>query len=441
MGADGTRRTSYYISGTDWGYVFNNTMYVDPTIAAAGDTGTQGNLLYVQLRELFLNEKGVQNLSTNDVIGGLVKIFGFGKKINEISSMAGRLGKPIFDIKLPKQMSDFLKIKNGQSLMANLDIKIGALQSYNKYTPVTEALSIAPALSLQGQFTLWQVILDNCNPPLNEVFCDMDWEENDEIPKFVLYKRIKPFCLKNTKYSGPLAKLRSYFENVKTHTIEPVSVISINLGNNWRDKINYVQIRFETQDLRFLDNEIKKNLEQFDPVAFEREGFRPLIETTRQLPIIPQEGNDVKKVIPTPEFAKGWVNLLSEWYFDTHRMLNGTINLVGSVDYISVGNNIKFDLDLVSTSDNLNLADSNNKKLYILAHIESVSHSFTIDQSSGARSYTTSVQFTRGSVIDENNVFADYALDAKIDDSWINNKSQNHITTTRVISPDYSSKK
>jgi hypothetical protein len=93
---------------------------------------------------------------------------------------------------------------------------------------------------------------------------------------------------------------------------------------------------------------------------------------------------------------------MREWYFDTHRLLNGTLTLVGTSEYIAVGNNIRFSAGLISPSPNINKA-SNNAKVnqYILAHVENVSHNFTVGDD-GARLYTTTIQFVRGITVNQN---------------------------------------
>ena len=50
-------------------------------------------------------------------------------------------------------------------------------------------------------------------------------------------------------------------------------------------------------------------------------------------------------------------------------------------------------------------------KFFILGHVENISHSFTVSPD-GARSYTTTVQFVRGIVVNDQNVaYGDGTLD------------------------------
>ena len=76
----------------------------------------------------------------------------------------------------------------------------------------------------------------------------------------------------------------------------------------------------------------------------------------------------------------GWAMALKTWYFDTHKMLNGTVTLTGIDGYIAVGDNVKLDADVLNPSHNFNgKAVKSKEKTYLLAHVESVSNSFSIN--------------------------------------------------------------
>jgi len=402
----GARRSLYYVSGVDWGCVFNTNIYIDPAIPASGDPSTQGNILFVALRKLFEDKNNhMQYISTDDVITGLKDICGVNlTDINKGAQSVGKLGKSVYEFKFPQGLKNYLGLSSDK-IMSNINLKSGSLQKLqNKYEPVVEAVSVPSVLTLQGQFSLWQVMMENSNPSLNEMFCEIDWDdEMSDAPNFILYKRIKPFSFKEGKKSNTISSnIRSYFQLVKRHEIHNINVVSINAGTNSRDKFNYAQIRFDTQQLQALDNIIRRGLETFDEVAFQREGFKAFIESTKQLPIVPKKDKNIthKEIGVTKEVAAGWVGLLREWYFDTHRMLNGTINMVGVSEYMAVGNNIQFDLSLINPTLNMTETTLKGKnKYYVLAHIESISHKFSIE-GDGARSYMTNIQFSRGVIIE-----------------------------------------
>jgi hypothetical protein len=250
---------------------------------------------------------------------------------------------------------------------------------------------------------VWQILLENSNHALNEMYCEIDWDNQSDDLDLVLYNRIKPFAYKDFKpTAGKSSKLKSYFQYIKMHKINSIDVISVNAGTNWRDKFNFIEIKPQFQDFAVVANWYKQKSQVFDPVSFQREGFRPLIIDTKQFPS--SGGKDGG--LPTDVGIKWdeleeWAKLLREWYFGTHRLLNGTLVMQGSTEYIAVGNNIKFDAGLINVTPNMNSASRNrNKTNSILAHVESVSHSFTVG-SDGARSYRTTIQFVRGIIVED----------------------------------------
>lgn len=96
----------------------------------------------------------------------------------------------------------------------------------------------------------------------------------------------------------------------------------------------------------------------------------------------------------------GWISLLAlwkEWFFDIHKMLNGTIEIYGSKSYISVGSNIVF--PCVALFPDGKVRPEVEKNLYILAHVSSVRNTFTVS-SSGARNFSTTINFNRGIFVD-----------------------------------------
>ena len=244
------------------------------------------------------------------------------------------------------------------------------------------------------------------SPTLDEMFCDIVWDEKDGRPKLTLFNRIRPFSYKKFKPSaGRTTGLESYFQNVKTHAIDTVDVMSVNAGTNWRDKFNFIEIKPQFQEFAVVANWYKQKSQVFDPKAFNREGFRPLIFDTKQFPSGKQSSGLPDDVGIDWAQLQVWCELLREWYFGTHRLLNGTIVLHGTTEHIGVGNNIRFSADLLNPNPNINDATNKAKKNeFILGHVESISHTFTVNPDNGARTYRTTINFVRGIIVNQNNV-------------------------------------
>lgn len=440
---DGTRQTRYLVSGTDWGHIFNNVMYVDNLLASQNDPKLQGNGAAVAIRNaLFGKGNSPQSFKVNDNLTSLINIFG-----NDLSGFTkagtdiNRLSKSTYDFLMPKDMVNFFQFVGPENTVTNstqitkiLSLQTGRLTAYDNYEDTTDAYGYLDPFSLQGTNTFWQILMDNSNPVLNEMFNEIIWTDNG--PALTLYNRIKPFSYKkSTGADSRTNNLRSWFYNIFTHDIDNDTVMSVNAGTNWRDKYNFVEIKPQFQDFNVIANWSKQKTQQADEPAFNREGFRPLIVGAKQFPVDPSKGSNAFN----PDLLEAWASLLREWYFDTHRLLNGTLVMTGTTDYIAVGENIKFDAGLINPTPNMTAANNQRKNPeFVLAHVESIAHSFFVSED-GARQYTTTIQFVRGIIVNKNNkIVGEGSLDKRADklSPTDDRNTKNTVTTSEHDDPD-----
>ena len=410
---EGARHTRYIVTGTDWGHIFNNVLYVDNLIAAPTDTKNLGNTIAITLQKmLFGDGNAPQSFKVVDNLVALLGIFGASSAaLDDASGAINRINKSIYDFLIPTRMAQYFNFVDGDgnasqltTLSDLLTLQTGRLSSYNTYQDTNEAFGFIDPFSIQGTNTFWQILLDNSNPALNELYNEIEWERNNQGkigPSLTIFNRIKPFSYQtNLPLVTPESNIRSPFTLLKTHVIDNLKVMNLNVGTNWRDKYNFVEIRPLFQDFDILAGWTAQKAQGFDPVAFNREGFRPLIVGTKQFPVLPIGTTGTYDA----NQLSSWIALLKEWYFDTHKLLNGTLTMTGTTEYIAVGNNIVFEAGLVNPTVNIsNAAIRNSEKNinYILAHVENVEHTFTVG-SDGARTYVTTIQFIRGIVVNKN---------------------------------------
>lgn len=424
---EGARETLYYVSGVDWGSIFNSILYIDNLIAGPNDQQKQGNAAAVAIRNALFGAEGApKSFAVADNLASLMSVMG--QKLGSFTAdgkTINRLANSIYEFALPPSLVKFFNFKDAkgesipQSAMAInkiLSLVTGTLVDFDDgrrkgtlaYDDKRESVGFIDPFSIQGSHSIWQILLENSQPTLNEMFTDFRWNE-DSSCQLALYNRIRPFSYKNFKATaGKSSTLRSYFQYVKTHQLKSDEVISVNAGTNWRDKFNFIEIKPQFQEFKVVANWYQKKSQVFDEKAFEREGFRPLIFDTKQFPAgdeKPAADSGLPDGIGVDwNQLTNWCELLREWYFGTHRMLNGTITIHGTTEYIGVGNNIRFDAELINPNPNINSKtreDGYNHS--ILAHVESVSHSFSVNQE-GARSYRTTISFVRGIVVNKNNI-------------------------------------
>lgn len=397
ISADGARSTTFLISGQDWGHVLNSTLYIDPLILDQKENQSdQGTSLFAALIQATLKEGTPAPTAIKNNLSALLGLFGH--SLVNIEGKITRLGKNTHSPLMPRQMAEFFYL-NTAEMMKAIELISGTLQSENTYSDAPDGLGWINPYALVGSHNLWQVLQDNSNMTLNEMFSDLIWDASGQV-KFALFNRIRPFAFREAPLGQESAALRSQFKYIPAHRLDDVSIMSVNAGTNWRDKYNFLEVKPEIAEFNILDNWTKQKSQAWDSEnndVFDREGFRPLIFATKQLPYADVNGTQQ----PDIDSLTKWTSLLQEWYFDTHRLLNGQVVMTGSSDYLTVGNNIMFDAGLLGVKANYNSAASNPaKRYYILGHIESVKHNFQVDEN-GSRSFQTVIDFVRGIIVDE----------------------------------------
>jgi hypothetical protein len=444
----GAIATKYVVQGKDWGEIFNSYLYVDPMARKGTDTsiGTSMRLLYDNIVKDYgkgeADKNGVAKFNSTNAVRAIMAFWG----INDSASDAVAdvlndkvVSKALNTFGFPRELSDYMGFKTldgskpATLITQVLRLRTGVLTGYDSYSGTDETGAFVEDIkfndgvgfiepsSIFGMNTVWQLLMDNCNRPVNEVLCDVRFDNGK--PNLTVYKRIKPFAIRSTdeimkdevevgeefKQSSELtnswtklvSKFASKFSNVRRVKIPKEDVIAAAAGTNWRDKFNMIEIRFGRQTVKnqgnanAIDAKLKARTQFFDRASIRRDGLRPLSMTFKY--IAPDQNDPTKTNFDN---AIAWKYLGKEWYFDTHKMLNGAMSLIGQDQYIQVGDNIIFPASVMGDSNNTNVDSAAFRdKSYITAHVESVSHSATVG-GTGARNFTTEIQFVRGIVTD-----------------------------------------
>ena len=424
----GARNTEYIVSGEDWASVFNTSLYIDP-IAKNNNldtTAAVGHAARLYLEKMILSWTSTKNVklpTPSHVIRGIIDLWG-----NPIPDIAGALAaNPIepnllttsqAQFTLPKELMIYMKQplnKKVSNTFAHLiTLKEGVLEGKDKYSGDTaEAFGFPRPDSFYGMNSFWQLLTDNCNPVLNELVADITWTGTGaaSVPQFTLYKRIKPFITQPVAllvkqdpiaFTDPVVtKNISKFQDVRCIDIALEDVIGIHAGTNWRDKINFIEIKPQPQ-LNQSNHEVMVKLEAqtADLGAIERDGFKPLIQKVEYMPY------DGKQPIPLE--ATKWKYLLREWYFNTHNMLNGSMTIVGQNEYIGVGDNVRIPIRVLGDNymNSGQISGSllgGEPKIFLLAHVESINNNFNVTDH-GARSFKSTIDFSRGIVVNDNGI-------------------------------------
>lgn len=445
----GARQTTYAVTGIDWGYIFENKVYIDPFLDPSNNL--VGSATYLEIFKLMKGKEAVPSILPVDrLIRGVFNIIGkpLSQGFEQQGEEINRIAKATYSFKIPKSMVRYLRLAKGgerttsDNLADLVNFYNGKLTRFdnpadastvNPYTPTNESSGYIDPLSLKGTNSLWQVMTDNSNPVINEMLTDMRWGSDGNL-SLALYNRVKPFVFKKSSISqnrltrniqesisaaenasqpiegankvrDEVKRIVSEYKNIRRTKIPLEDVVRLDVGTNWRDKYNFVEIKPSFQDFDVLGTWVKTVAQSADTAAFAREGFRPLIMSTKQFPTasVNTDAKSKNKLVADLSYLAGWKELLKIWHFDTHKMLNGTVEFSGQSNYIQVGDNIMFSVRALGITPNITVGTDQRKakEVYILAHVENINHNFSVSQD-GARTFMTSVQFVRGIVVNEN---------------------------------------
>jgi hypothetical protein len=405
--SSGTKTTNYTVSGRDWGQVFDSSVYVDPVADFSGDdqsgTALVAKFKYLSLVTNAMQKKGSGTGSTSEMVSAIIKVWG-SSGLQDVLGL-GKLGEyanrlvPFSQYRIPVDLMKMMGEKTpslAEILLGNDNHKFGVLTQKDKYTDVIECIGAIDPQTLIGLNSLWQLMNEVSCSVINELVAELHWSNyKDAQAKPTLYKRIKPFTI-----SGAQRPLSSSFFLLRTTPIHQNVIINFNAGDNWRDSINYVEIM---PDLSWMAtpvfNEayqisipatVKLDNSKLSTASLQRDGFKPILFSTRHVPRIGGEYT-IKGVVD-------WVPSLQEWYFHTHKMINGTVSFVGLDKYIGVGENVLLPSGLLGGGPTIQ--GEIVKESALLAHVEGVSHEFTVSPD-GYRSFMTTVSFIRGVFTDK----------------------------------------
>jgi hypothetical protein len=440
----GARETSYVVSGRDWGQVFDSVLYIDPAASISGDSPLGQVMRYGFDKQLA--EGKDPYYSTTSLMKFFINLWGVQGKWPEFKEQfrtatdgtelnADKL-LPEAKFFLPKELVSAMNLQtstdsDSNAVANNINLQVGKLIGEDKYDGEGNAVGGFPDLgSVLGGNTMWQIFNTHAGIIVNELLTDFRWDE--ERLALTLYKRVKPFLLvKDSSIQGHGKKISSSYFNLQRTDINRDLVLNLQAGTNWRDKFNFLEIlpgiTTTVPGYGTVQPLVKASGSSVaDTVSFGRDGFKPLLFTSKAIPFT-DEG------VPEDDVGKTmvqWLPVMKQWYFNTHKMLNGTVTISNQEEYISVGSNISIDGDLFSRSFHVAGDTSRGEKIKLLAHVENVTHSFTVN-SEGARNFITTVNFVRGIYTDINcikliNSSESYGIDNDAmklleKDEWVSN--------------------
>lgn len=219
-----------------------------------------------------------------------------------------------------------------------------------------------------NQIQAWAILNQFTNAPLNELYTCFRVSPNGSVMPTLVFRQI-PFTTDNFN-AGDFKVTR--FMSLPRWNISPALAFSFDLGRDETLRTNYVQYygRAVTGSAGFdIAEDTEKHNYVYDIDDVKRNGLRPHVVTSEfdRLPDPPYTPNGFR--------APGWAKILGDALIGGHLKMSGTINFVGIVEPIAVGDNLQFD--------------------NVVYHIEQITHTAIIDQP-GKKTFRTNITVSYG---------------------------------------------
>jgi len=384
----GTKSLVYRITGFAF-TEFNNTIYFNQNLVDQSEQNNV-NLWFTNLASawaLMVTNKGLTNVQ--DIMQFLIEVL-VGNGIGD----NGRFVKGI--VKSPNTLF-FIpgllgKLLNVPEAVAAKDVYnyLFGIQSYNANASQDAASGLNPTISqddgrffvtsnkCQGetvtkpeywnQVQVWSILNQFSNAPINELYTCFRLSPDGDVMPTVVFRQI-PFTNDDFAVGGFQV---TRFMNIPRWKIDPAIVYNFDLGRDESARINFVQyfgrstLGPEGYD---LSSETAQKNYLYDVDDVKRSGLRPYVVTSLfDEPVNYANKTDYKSVY--------WAKILGDALIGGQLKMNGTIECVGIVDPIAVGDNLQF-----------------NGVVY---HIEQISHTCAISPADGRKKFVTTLSVSHG---------------------------------------------
>ena len=384
--ATGTKIVLFKVTGYAF-TEFNNTIYFNQNLI---DASEQNLKLFVSNIgsdwALIVSKKGLTNVQ--DIIKTLIESF-IGAGIQDDSKLPslGIVKSPNVHFLMPDLIGSLLGIP-GVKAAKDIYTFLFGIQQYSTGSGQSLGSGMNPSTSVAGgrflytdqkchgetvlkseywnQVKTWSVLNEFTNSPLNELYTCFRISPNNRVMPTVVFRQI-PFTTDDfTDSQLPTTR----FMTVPRWKIGSAMITSIDIGRDEAARVNFVQYfgrsTFSVSGLD-ISSQIAQGNYLYDEQDVERSGLRPYIVTVQFDDLTAN-----KKFYEAPDWAK----IVGNSLIGNHLKLNGTIECIGIVDPIAVGDNLEFD--------------------GVVFHIEQITHSCGIMPSNGMRTFRTTISVSSG---------------------------------------------
>jgi hypothetical protein len=398
---DGTKNVFFRIEG--YGFTeFNNIIYYNQNLLASG---AQDNFtLFTRMFSFdwiqLINKKTGYYILNYLVQQLICSFIGRGVNLKDVDGISPFLPSPNTHFAIPHLVGNLLGIPNAKAAKDVYNYIFG-IQSYSANLDQSMAQGLNPAFRGQSQFDgagfhfttadldgqtefapeywnatkAWAIINQYTNTPLNEIYTCYRLNTDNKVYPTVIFRQA-PFTTQDFETRFNIKTPVTKFLTVPRWSVDSSLVYSFDMGRDEVARVNFYQYfsRGSSADKQGVGTtqEISAGNYAFDPKDVQRSGLRPSIIYNLFDP-----GNEVavKTVI--------WSKIMADATFGGHLKLNGTLEMVGVIEPICIGDNLEFE--------------------GIVFHIESVIHNCFIDSGSGIKRFKTTLKLSSGVSLDSTN--------------------------------------
>lgn len=284
-----------------------------------------------------------------------------------------RIGNTLY--RVPKEVALILNFASDSSVYTFQDIltELIGVQNYNNtvqpFQPNMSPLS-GQMVGLPSNFmdtTVWSYIMAHLNSPLNEAYNTLRIDEDGDIePTFVA--RQLPFTTQYSKYHAPKV---TPFTSLPRWIIDSTRAVqSFNIGTSDAARVNYLQTYGQIAGIESaftIQRQIDQGNLRSDVNDIKRNGLKTYVIGSNC---------DVLSSDSQTVLTGFWTDILGDCFINGHLKLNGTMAIAGIQEPICIGDNLQYN--------------------GFLFHIESLSHTYSLNEGSGVKTFMTNVQLSNG---------------------------------------------
>lgn len=352
---DGTRSTTFQISGRDWGKVLESTSIFFNPYTIAATAGYVINKLNKPRGSPEVLIKSIMNVFFNNRES--IPDQGVGKNYWYLPSVL------LQDLGGGSDSIQFIDILD----MKDLDVQYPGY----KYMPM-----------INGVQQVWPLLKGISNQPIYELFCELT---DDEVAKPKLYFRTRPYAFRNLKTAKvPI----QYFLDLPAVSITDEDIISASVGTCDHERTNLMFVELNEQP-NIGQQQVNTYVDLPDTVmdraSIQKNGLRV---TTRSVDYgLVDQNNNVD-----PNVYSEYVTLLSNWHLNNHLLENGSFTIIGNPS-VKIGKRLEV--------KNSRMYNNNNY------YIEGYTDSWTF-----GGMWTQTLQVTRGIKVVDNKEYFIYSTGA-----------------------------